>query len=313
MKDDFLAELGYSGFSARLKRISDLLLYSTRDLYKSLDLEIEPNWHLIFLLLKREESLSVTEIASRLQFSHPAVIKMVKKMKERGYLFSVADGIDARKQLLSLTRKAKSDLPKFEKIWDTIQSVIEELLGDENVLFQNLRLLEKNIKEKSIKERAKAKLNDKTSKINLDKIIKTLNQKNYLQIQGTGTSHLTDEENNIIEKYRPEKALIIYGSLAPDRPNHSKVKHIAGSWKKAIIKGKLENHGWGADLGYGGFKNTNIKEQEAIEVFILFSDELDKHWQLLDEFEGKEYNQIFVKYELKSGEIGIGNIYALKD
>ncbi len=313
MKNDFLTELGYSGFSARLKRISDALLYSTRDLYKSLDLEIEPNWHLIFLLLKKEESLSVTEIASRLQFSHPAVIKMVKKMKERGYLFSVVDGIDSRKKLLSLSKKAKSDLPKFEKIWDTIQSVIEELIGDENVLFQDLQLLEKNIKEESIKERAKAKLNVKTSKMNLDKIIKTLNQKNYLQFKGTGTSRLTDEENNIIEKYRPEKALIIYGSLAPDRPNHSKIKHIAGCWKKGIIKGKLENKGWGADLGYGGFKHTNIKEQEVIEAFILFSNELDKYWQFIDEFEGKEYNRILVKYELENGEIGIGNIYALKD
>jgi len=47
---------------------------------------------------------------------------------------------------LSLSKKAKSDLPKFEKIWDTIQSVIEELIGDENVLFQDLQLLEKNIK-----------------------------------------------------------------------------------------------------------------------------------------------------------------------
>ena len=74
MKDDFLQELVFVGFTARMKRISDSLMYDARKIYEDLDIGIEPNWHLIFLLLKKEEQLTVTEIAQKLGFSHPVVM-----------------------------------------------------------------------------------------------------------------------------------------------------------------------------------------------------------------------------------------------
>ncbi len=152
--------------------------------------------------------------------------------------------------------------------------------------------------------------------MDLNKIIEALNQKKYIHTHGAGNldnSYLSDDEKTVIQEYRPERSLIIYGSLAPNRPNHSKVKHIVGKWQKGMIRGKLENKGWGADLGYYGFKNTSVEEHEDIEVFILFSDELSANWQFLDEFEGNEYKRILAKFELENGEIGIGNIYALKE
>src|ERR1700759_5550411 len=115
------------------------------------------------------------------------------------------------------------------------------------------------------------------NKTELDRIIEGINRnKNVSDITSDNMEkwNLTEGEKDIIKKDQPEKSLIIYGTLAPNRLNHSVVKHIKGKWQRAIVRGKLENKGWGAELGYFGFKPVTKEEQNDIEAFILFSDEL---------------------------------------
>ncbi|RFS18603.1 gamma-glutamylcyclotransferase [Emticicia sp. C21] len=116
-----------------------------------------------------------------------------------------------------------------------------------------------------------------------------------------------------METYQPEKVLIVYGTLAPGKPNHSKIEHIKGEWEKIIVKGKLVKEGWGAELGYYGFTHAAPEEQITIEAYVLFSDELPANWQYLDDFEGNGYKRIIAKYELGNGKIGVGYIYAIND
>ncbi|NER13577.1 GNAT family N-acetyltransferase [Leptobacterium flavescens] len=151
MKNDFINELGHIGFTARMKRISDLLLYSAIDHYKQSGLGIEPNWHLIFLILKEEKALTVTEIAARLRFSHPAIIKIVRKMEEEGFLERSTDASDSRKQLISLSKKAIRKMPVFEKEWSDIEIVIKELISDD--FLADLDRLEQKLGEKNFSER----------------------------------------------------------------------------------------------------------------------------------------------------------------
>jgi gamma-glutamylcyclotransferase (GGCT)/AIG2-like uncharacterized protein YtfP len=150
----------------------------------------------------------------------------------------------------------------------------------------------------------------------IDRIIKDLNI--IITSQGRGVDKidkvdLTVAEEQFLNEYKPQKSIIIYGTLAPNRPNHSKIEHINGIWKKGIVKGKLVKEGWGAELGYYGFKHSSIDEQENIEAFILFSDELVNNWAFLDDFEGDGYRRIIAKFELENGEVGVGNIYAIND
>ena len=150
----------------------------------------------------------------------------------------------------------------------------------------------------------------------IDKVIEGLNRKN--KTPGTGSSdfqdtNLTEIEKTFLKTYSPEKSLIVYGTLAPNAPNHSVVQHIKGHWQPGIVRGSLEKKGWGADLGYYGFKHTSKERQEEIKAFILFSDELPANWQLLDDFEGNGYRRILAKYELANGQIGVGTIYAINE
>lgn len=158
--DDFLIEIEIEGLSSRIKRLSDALLYSTKDLYKAEGLDIEPNWNLVFRLLQTHKELTITEISERLQFSHPAIIKIISKMKKKGYVDSCFDKNDGRKQLLTLTNKAKRKIATLEPYWVIGANVIQDLLEDSPNFLEELTKIEKKIKEADYKERALLKLNE---------------------------------------------------------------------------------------------------------------------------------------------------------
>jgi gamma-glutamylcyclotransferase (GGCT)/AIG2-like uncharacterized protein YtfP len=150
----------------------------------------------------------------------------------------------------------------------------------------------------------------------IDKMISDLNKKDSLIHTGSTTlekASLSQSEKHFIQTYKPERTLIVYGSLAPGESNHAEVKDIKGTWQRGIIKGKLEKEGWAAGMGYYGFRHTLVEEQEIIKAYVLFSDELVSHWQRLDEFEGNEYKRVLAKIELENGEVAVGFIYAINE
>jgi len=151
MKTDFLQKIEHLGFTARIKRLNEKLVSSTLEHYSGLDFGVEPNWHVIFLLLKEKEKLTVTEIASALGFSHPAIIKITKKMKAQGYLESHKDPSDGRKTFIQLSKKGKEALPAFEEEWNRIREILKEFVSD--AFLQNLNQLEQDLNTKSFKER----------------------------------------------------------------------------------------------------------------------------------------------------------------
>lgn len=153
MKNDYIKNLDYLGFATRLKRISDALMHDGRRLYKELDMDIEPNWYLIFNLLETQDELSVTDISEVLQFSHPSVITITNKMEKAGYLLSEKSALDNRKRVLRLSPKAKEDRKKFTPVWAAAtQGITEALEGLDALNF--LSDLEERLRTKDFKQRA---------------------------------------------------------------------------------------------------------------------------------------------------------------
>jgi gamma-glutamylcyclotransferase (GGCT)/AIG2-like uncharacterized protein YtfP len=91
------------------------------------------------------------------------------------------------------------------------------------------------------------------------------------------------------------------------------VEHIQGVWKKAKIQGKVERKGWGAELGFPGFRVGTKNDQSNIDAFVFLSSELNHHWPRLDDFEGPEYRRILAKYKSEDGKTGVGYIYAINN
>ena len=142
MKYDFINELGYLALATRLKRISDAMVHSGRQMYKELKMDIEPNWFLVFKLLQKFDGLTVTEMAKKLHFSHPSVITLVGKMESKGYISSANHIDDSRKRVYSLSEKALEQLPEFEKIWQAGTSGVKKLFHDSDAFLQQLESIE---------------------------------------------------------------------------------------------------------------------------------------------------------------------------
>ena len=84
-----------------------------------------------------------------------------------------------------------------------------------------------------------------------------------------------------------------------------------------MIEGDLIQSGWGADLGYPGFRPR--EGGEAVAVQVLRAPLLASAWPALDRFEGPGYERILVPVfgmEIGGGQAGewrlhtVANLYA---
>ncbi len=157
MAKDFLSSLGYIAFATRLKRLSDVMMHDGKRLYNELDFDIEPNWYVVFELLKTQGPKSVTEIAEEIQMSHPSVIGITNKMMDNGYLVSEKDKKDSRKRVLDLSDRAIKMLPEYEKFWDAAVKGVEIALDGLDALNQ-LDQWERIFAEKGFRDRTKEQL-----------------------------------------------------------------------------------------------------------------------------------------------------------
>lgn len=153
MDSDYLRDLELLGVTARLKRLSDALSASIKELYGASDVDIEPSWHLVLLFLKDRDA-TPTEIASTLNLSQPAVTEMIKRMVGRGYLDVLPDESDGRKKIVRLTTTARERLPAFERIWAAGEAAIREILGEGTAFLGHLDAFEDEVGRRDFAERA---------------------------------------------------------------------------------------------------------------------------------------------------------------
>src|SRR5215216_4369161 len=101
-----------------------------------------------------------------------------------------------------------------------------------------------------------------------------------------------DAERRLEARFRISHTLAVYGTLAPGKPNHHVVAPLGGEWTDGLIEGDLIQSGWGADLGYPGFRPR--EGGEAVAVQVLRAPLLASAWPELDRFEGPGYERILV-------------------
>ena len=99
-------------------------------------------------------------------------------------------------------------------------------------------------------------------------------------------------ERQLDAVFRTSHTLAVYGTLAPGQPNHHVVAPLGGEWTDGLIEGDLLPMGWGAALGYPGFRPR--VGGAAVAVRVLTAPLLATAWPTLDRFEGPEYQRILV-------------------
>lgn len=154
MEKDFLKDLGYLGVAARIKRLSESLFYSIKDFYKHANIDIEPSWHLVLLILKDNREVSMLELAKTLNLSKPAITKMIKKMEQLDYVNIAPHALDNRKKMVRLSEKAKEKLPELQEIWNAGSLAVATLLDGNSQFMSSLEKLENASNMQSFGDRA---------------------------------------------------------------------------------------------------------------------------------------------------------------
>ena len=125
---DHLADLGTLGFTYRIRRLADRISDAGRRFYEALDVPLEPNWHALLLYLDAHGAVPVTEAATALRVSHPAIIEMSKRMEAKGLLVTAADPADGRRRVLALSEEGQAQMPEFRRLWGVIADELSEII-----------------------------------------------------------------------------------------------------------------------------------------------------------------------------------------
>lgn len=125
---DIIADLGTLAFASRLKRLSDLGMQSTLDIYKFYEVDFEPRFFPLFYYLSQKGEANIMELADNLNVSHPAIIQIAKDLEKKGLIISKKSADDARKRNLKISKKGKSLLSILKKIWAEIRAMNDEII-----------------------------------------------------------------------------------------------------------------------------------------------------------------------------------------
>jgi DNA-binding MarR family transcriptional regulator/GNAT superfamily N-acetyltransferase len=129
---DLLRQLGMLPLASRLKRLTERLYRSGEHVYAGQGVDFEPRWFQVIARLKMADgdSLTITSIARDLRVTHPAVIKVVREMEQRGIVVSTHDPTDARKRRVRLTAAGKRLVGRLEPIWAAFEHVTGALFDE---------------------------------------------------------------------------------------------------------------------------------------------------------------------------------------
>ena len=103
--------------------------------------------------------------------------------------------------------------------------------------------------------------------------------------------------------------LFVYGTLAPGQSNHSLLKDLTGTWQEGTIRGTLYPNGLGPTVGFPVV--DLVLEASKINGWLFVSEELPRHWQKLDAFEGPGYKRAITTVFLKNNSSINAFVYAL--
>ncbi len=143
---------------SRLRRLGEKFFFDISKVYKSEDIAFEPTWFPLFFLLKHNKTLTVSDIATSLEITHPGASQMITTFENRSLINCSPDKKDKRVRVVSLTKKGEALLKQIEPIWLSVQKCAQEMLNEgENsrLLFSTLTEIEDLLTKKSFFDRVK--------------------------------------------------------------------------------------------------------------------------------------------------------------
>jgi len=153
---DYLNQLGPLVLASRLKNLSDKLMQGVSKIYREMDLEFEPRWFPVTYYLYHIGPAKVTQLATALKQTHPAIVQVTNIMQKKGLVKVKKDENDQRKTIILLSAEGNRMARMLEETWDTISMATSKLLSENYVdILDDISLLEDALDEEDIYSRIK--------------------------------------------------------------------------------------------------------------------------------------------------------------
>lgn len=209
---DLISELGEMAFASRLKRISERLMKDVTRIYKELDIDFEARWFPLLYNLHLEPRMSITELASNLSLTHPAVNQLSAEMEKKGLIISAKDKKDERRRLLRLSAKGKKTVRELRPVWEDIREATGELLRNSGKdILKTLAAIEADLDNREMYERVNRRMIERkitdieivSYRPSLKRYFRDLNYQwleEYFKIERSDEILLNNPQKEIIDK-----------------------------------------------------------------------------------------------------------------
>ncbi|NIE97333.1 gamma-glutamylcyclotransferase [Acinetobacter sp. Tr-809] len=104
--------------------------------------------------------------------------------------------------------------------------------------------------------------------------------------------------------------LFVYGTLCPNRENAHILGGIGGDWQQAFVHGTIHILDWGPDQGLPAMILNEA--DPLVEGYLFSTDKLEQNWQMLDDFEGMQYQRVEALVQLVDGTATSAWTYVMK-
>lgn len=117
----FLHSQAELALGSRFKAISESLYAAANAAYRASGADIDAHWFPVLRYLQVKGPATVTEIASAIGQTHPAVSQLAAKLRKAGWLTRRTDKADARRGMLELSADAERKLDRLGPVWCAIR------------------------------------------------------------------------------------------------------------------------------------------------------------------------------------------------
>jgi DNA-binding MarR family transcriptional regulator/N-acetylglutamate synthase-like GNAT family acetyltransferase len=151
---NFYEQLGKKTLGSRLRQISEMMTNEAAKMYAMYGTDFQPRWFPVYMVLRENDALSVTEISSIVGQTHASISQIVKEMKAKGYVSDEKCVDDARKNRISLTDLARSIQPQIDAQLQDGDAAVEEIFSTMTYdLWKALSEFEYSLEQKSLFDR----------------------------------------------------------------------------------------------------------------------------------------------------------------
>jgi GNAT superfamily N-acetyltransferase/predicted transcriptional regulator len=208
---NFFDQTGPMAIGSRLRLLTEKITEDAASIYKMYGVDLEPKWFPVFYVLSKAEKKTITAIAREIGHSHPSVSKIISEMLKKRLVIENKGG-DARRNLVSLSRKGMEITSKIQAQYTDVNNAIEEIsagttydlwktIGEWEFLLEQKSLLRRVQEKQKERETAQVKIVPYHKRYAGD--FKSLNEEwisKYFKMEAADHKALDDPENYIIRR-----------------------------------------------------------------------------------------------------------------